>query len=145
MSMILEPKTNEKTTSLSPKSSQSDEGIEKGPQAKLNWVLFENKGPGPTFHPNPAWVEHKQQKKDQAKRNIQDIWAEQTIFVKNSGFRNPQHPSQMYPQFFADEERNLRLARAKFNFVPEKGINIQRNSSNTGTAHSNIYQRPQAI
>ena len=107
--MILEPKTNEKTTSLSPKSSQSDEGIEKGPQAKLNWV--ENKGPEPTFHPNPAWVEHKQQKKDQAKRNIQDIWADHTIFVKNSGFRNPQHPSQMYPQFFADEERNLRLAQ----------------------------------
>jgi hypothetical protein len=106
MSIILEPKKNEKTTSLSPKSSQSDEGIEKGPQAKLNWV--ENKGPEPTFHPNPAWVEHKQQKKDQAKRSIQDIWAEHTIFVKNSGFRNPQHPSQMYPQFFADEERNLR-------------------------------------
>ena len=114
---------SEKITNLDPNSSQSYEAhdpgdgfsgfdnIENQQQAELNWVLFQNKGPGPTFIPNPAWVEHKQQKRDQSKQNIKDIWAEHTNFVKNSGFRNPTHPTKMYPQFFADEERNLRLAQ----------------------------------
>ena len=93
---------SEKTTSLDPNSSQSYEAhdsgdglsgydnIENQQQAELNWVLFQNKGLGPTFIPNPAWVEHKQQKKDQSRQNINDIWAEHTNFVKNSGFRRPQ-------------------------------------------------------
>ena len=114
---------NEKTTSLSPSSSQNNANngtgkespspakIEDKQQAELNRVLFQNKGPGPTFIQNPAWVERKQQKKEQQLKNVHDIWADHTIFVKNSGYRNPNDPTKMYPQFFADEERNLRLAQ----------------------------------
>ena len=112
---------NEKTTSLSPKSSQnfSEQGMDhEYMDERINAQILADPefflpslGQGPQFHEDPIWTERKEERKETGKQLIKEIWADHAEFLKNSGYLNPSKPSQFLPQFFADREKNLRLAQ----------------------------------
>ena len=111
---------NEKTTSLSPNSSQNflENQEEQDWEDKINKqiaadpVYFLPKvGEATPRHENPNWNQRKEEQKEIGKQTIQQIWAEHAEFLKNSGYLNPTKKSQILPQFFADKEKNLRLAQ----------------------------------
>lgn len=112
---------NEKITNLSPNSSQN---FYEHKHDEENWMskidaqirgdpqfFLPPQGPGPQFHEDPLWTERKENKKKDGKETIKKIWSDHAEFIRNSGFRNPQNPSQILPQFWADEDKNLRLAQ----------------------------------
>ena len=112
---------NEKTTSLSPNSSQNFREQEKDEdewdgriQKQINTdpeYFLPKVGEAIPRHENPNWTQRKEEQKETGKQTIQQIWAEHAEFLKNSGYLNPNKKSQILPQFFADKEKNLRLAQ----------------------------------
>ena len=63
------------------------------------------------FHPNPNWIRHKEERREAGKRAIQTIWQDHSNFLREVNFRDPRQPHELLPQYFADEDKNLRLAQ----------------------------------
>jgi hypothetical protein len=112
---------NEKITNLSPKSSQNFPEQNEDDENWMSKIDAQIRGdpnyflpktiPVPPFQEESNWTERKEQKKKDGKETIKKVWTDHAEFVRNSGFRNPQNPSKMLPQFWADEDKNLRLAQ----------------------------------